>query len=81
MAAKLAKHGIRVEVDESDDRMQKKIRNAQLQKVPFMLIAGDNDLEAGAVSFRYRDGHQENGVSVEDAIARVVEAVQSRAQV
>ncbi len=80
VAARLKKHGIRVEVDESDDRMQKKIRNAQLQKVPFMLIAGDNDLEAGAVSFRYRDGHQENGVSVEDAIARVVEAVQSRAR-
>jgi threonyl-tRNA synthetase len=81
VAAKLKSHGIRVEVDESDDRMQKKIRNAQLQKVPFMLIAGDSDVEAGAVSFRYRDGHQENGVSVEDAIARVVAAVQSRAQV
>ena len=54
--------GIRVEVDDSDDRMQKKIRNAQLQKVPFMMIAGDDDVEAGAVSFRYRDGHQENGV-------------------
>jgi threonyl-tRNA synthetase len=81
VAAKLKAQGIRVEVDESDDRMQKKIRNAQLQKVPFMLIAGDSDLEAGAVSFRYRDGHQENGVSVEDAIARVVEAVHSRVQV
>ena len=55
--------------------MQKKIRNAQLQKVPFMLIAGDDDVEAGAVSFRYRDGHQDNGVPVEDAIARVVDAV------
>ena len=54
--------GLRVEVDDSDDRMQKKIRNAQLQKVPFMVIAGDDDVEAGAVSFRYRDGHQENGV-------------------
>jgi threonyl-tRNA synthetase len=81
VAARLKAQGIRVEVDESDDRMQKKIRNAQLQKVPFMLIAGDNDVEAGAVSFRYRDGHQENGVSVEDAISRVVEAVRSRAQV
>ena len=59
--------GIRVEVDDSDDRMQKKIRNAQLQKVPFMLIAGDNDVEAGAVSFRYRDGDQDNGVPVDDA--------------
>ncbi len=54
--------GLRVEVDDSDDRMQKKIRNAQLQKVPFMVIAGDNDVEAGAVSFRYRDGRQDNGV-------------------
>jgi threonyl-tRNA synthetase len=73
--------GLRVEVDESDDRMQKKIRNAQLQKVPFMMIAGDNDVEAGAVSFRYRDGHQDNGVPVAEAIERVREAVESRAQV
>jgi threonyl-tRNA synthetase len=68
-------------VDDSDDRMQKKIRNAQLQKVPFMVIAGDQDLEAGAVSFRYRDGHQENGVPVDEAIKRVLEAVETRAQV
>jgi threonyl-tRNA synthetase len=73
--------GIRVEVDDSDERMQKKIRNAQLQKVPFMLIAGDNDIEAGAVSFRYRNGEQENGVAVDDAVARIVEAVQTRVQV
>ena len=53
--------------------MQKKIRNAQLQKVPFMVIAGDTDVEAGAVSFRYRDGHQDNGVPVEEAIARVAD--------
>ncbi len=70
--------GLRMEVDESDDRMQKKIRNAQLQKVPFMMIAGDADIEAGAVSFRYRDGHQENGVPVDEAIARVQAAVDSR---
>jgi len=81
VARKLQAAGIRVEVDESDDRMQKKIRNAQLQKVPFMMIAGDDDLEAGAVSFRYRDGRQDNGVSVDDAIARVVAAVESREQV
>ncbi len=61
--------------------MQKKIRNAQLQKVPFMVIAGDQDVEAGAVSFRYRDGHQDNGVPVDEAIARVVEAVSTRVQV
>jgi threonyl-tRNA synthetase len=81
VAARLRAQGIRVEVDESDDRMQKKIRNAQLQKVPFMMIAGDNDVEAGAVSFRYRDGHQDNGVSVDEAIARVSDAVARRVQV
>jgi threonyl-tRNA synthetase len=81
VAARLRAEGIRVEVDESDDRMQKKIRNAQLQKVPFMMIAGDRDLEEGAVSFRYRSGDQDNGVAVQDAIARVVDAVRTRVQV
>ncbi len=81
VAAKLKKAGVRVEIDESDDRMQKKIRNAQLQKVPFMVIAGDSDVEAGAVSFRYRDGRQDNGVPIDEAIARVVAAVDSREQV
>ena len=61
--------------------MQKKIRNAQLQKVPFMLIAGDNDVEGGAVSFRYRNGEQENGVPVDDAVERIVEAIRTRVQV
>ena len=56
-----AAEGIRVEVDASDDRMQKKIRTAQQQKVPFMLIAGDDDVAGGTVSFRYRDGSQRNG--------------------
>nr|WP_236554468.1 threonine--tRNA ligase [Nocardioides sp. AX2bis] len=81
VARQMKARGIRVEVDDSDDRMQKKIRNAQLQKVPFMVIAGDQDVEAGAVSFRYRDGHQDNGVPIEEAIQRVVDAVASRAQV
>jgi threonyl-tRNA synthetase len=81
VARQLTKAGIRVEVDDSDERMQKKIRNAQLQKVPFMMIAGDDDVAAGAVSFRYRDGHQDNGVSVDEAITRVVAAVESREQV
>ncbi len=81
VAAKLGAAGIRVEVDESDDRMQKKIRNAQLQKIPFMLIAGDDDVAGGAVSFRYRSGQQDNGVPLDDAVARVVEAVESRSQV
>jgi threonyl-tRNA synthetase len=73
--------GLRVEIDDSDDRMQKKIRNAQLQKVPFMVIAGDDDMAEHAVSFRYRDGHQENGVGVDEAIQRVVNAVTTKGQV
>ncbi len=73
--------GLRVEIDDSDDRMQKKIRNAQLQKVPFMVIAGDEDVAAHAVSFRYRDGHQENGVPVDEAIQRVLNVVATRGQV
>jgi threonyl-tRNA synthetase len=81
VAMQLRAEGIRVEIDDSDDRMQKKIRNAQLQKVPFMMIAGDRDVEEGAVSFRYRSGEQENGVALEDAIARVVDAVRRRVQV
>ncbi|GAA1990448.1 threonine--tRNA ligase [Kitasatospora viridis] len=81
VAAELKKHGIRVEVDASDDRMQKKIRNAQKSKVPFMLIAGNDDVEAGAVSFRYRSGEQKNGVSVADAVAEIVDAVERRIQV
>jgi threonyl-tRNA synthetase len=79
VAAQLREHGIRVEVDSSDDRMQKKIRTAQRAKVPFMLLAGDADVAAGAVSFRYRDGSQKNGVPVGQAVADVVEAVSSRA--
>ncbi|HSV39262.1 MAG TPA: threonine--tRNA ligase [Nocardioidaceae bacterium] len=81
VAAKLRAQGVRVEVDESDDRMQKKIRNAQLQKIPFMVIAGDDDVEGGAVSFRYRSGQQDNGVPIDEAVARVVEAVETRVQV
>jgi len=73
--------GLRVEVDDSDDRMQKKIRNAQMQKVPFMVIAGDDDVAAHAVSFRYRDGHQENGVPVDEAIQRVLNVVATKGQV
>ncbi len=81
VAASLREQGIRVEVDDSDDRMQKKIRTAQRQKVPFMLIAGDDDVAAGAVSFRFRDGSQKNGVPVADAIAEIVTAVRDRVQV
>jgi threonyl-tRNA synthetase len=81
VALRMRGRGLRVEVDDSDDRMQKKIRNAQLQKVPFMVIAGDDDVAAGAVSFRYRDGHQDNGVPIDEAIQRVADAVASRTQV
>jgi threonyl-tRNA synthetase len=71
--------GIRIEVDASDDRMQKKIRSAQKQKVPFMLIAGATDAEAGAVSFRYRDGSQRNGIPVAQAVAEIQDTVNRRA--
>ncbi|WP_405909662.1 threonine--tRNA ligase [Streptomyces sp. NBC_00828] len=80
-AKKAKAAGLRVEVDGSSDRMQKKIRNAQKQKVPFMVIAGDEDMTAGAVSFRYRDGSQENGIPVDEAIAKIVKVVEERAQV
>ncbi|WP_181613806.1 threonine--tRNA ligase [Nonomuraea soli] len=81
VAKKLKAHGIRVEVDSSDDRMQKKIRNAQKQKVPFMLLAGDDDIAAGAVSFRFRSGEQKNGVPVDEAVAEIIDAVERRVQV
>jgi threonyl-tRNA synthetase len=73
--------GIRAELDASDDRMQKKVRNAQMQKIPYMLIAGEEDQKAGAVSFRYRNGEQKNGVVLADAISEILAAVGSRAQV
>jgi threonyl-tRNA synthetase len=81
VAARLRQRGIRVEVDSGDDRMQKKIRTAQRQKVPFMLLAGDEDVAAGAVSFRYRNGEQNNGVPVADAIEQIAAAVDQRVQV
>ncbi|MEW1869390.1 MULTISPECIES: threonine--tRNA ligase [Streptomyces] len=75
------RQGLRVEVDSSSDRMQKKIRNAQKQKVPFMVIAGDEDMTNGAVSFRYRDGSQENGIPLDEAIAKIAKVVEERTQV
>ena len=81
VASRLREHGIRVEVDDADDRMQKKIRTAQKSKVPYMLIAGDDDMAAGAVSFRYRDGSQRNGVTIDDAVAEILGAVRERRQV
>ena len=79
--AELRKHGVRAEVDHSDDRMQKKIRTHTKQKVPFMLIAGAEDREQGAVSFRFRDGSQDNGVPVATAVDRILTAIRDRAQV
>ncbi|MEV7226096.1 threonine--tRNA ligase [Polymorphospora sp. NPDC051019] len=76
--AALRAEGIRAEVDSSTDRMQKKIRTAQQQKIPFMAIAGDDDVAGGTVSFRYRDGSQRNGVPLAEAVAHVVEVVRSR---
>ena len=81
VAARLRAAGVRVEVDASDERMQKKIRTAQKAKVPFMLLAGDDDVAKGAVSFRYRSGEQNNGVDVDAAVAEVVDAVGRRIQV
>jgi threonyl-tRNA synthetase len=81
VVAKLRARGIRAEVDAGDERMQKKIRTAQRQKVPYMLLAGDDDIAAGAVSFRYRSGEQRNGVPVDEAVAEIVAAVEQRTQV
>ncbi|GAA0425448.1 threonine--tRNA ligase [Streptomyces luteireticuli] len=80
-AAEARTKGLRVEVDSSSDRMQKKIRNHQKAKVPFMIIVGDDDMNAGTVSFRYRDGSQENGIARDEAIAKLVDVVERRAQV
>lgn len=81
IAQKLKAHGIRVEIDDSTDRFPKKIRNASKSKVPYTLIAGGEDRDAEAVSFRFRDGSQENGVPVEQAVERIVEAIRTKAQV
>ncbi|MDP1850826.1 MAG: threonine--tRNA ligase [Candidatus Planktophila sp.] len=77
----MGKAGIRTELDNSDDRMQKKVRNAQLQKIPFMVIAGEEDQAAGAVSFRYRNGEQKNGIPIADAIAEIKKIIDDRTQV
>lgn len=78
VAQKLRAEGIRVEVDYGTDRFPKKIRNASKEKAPFILIAGGEDAENGAVSFRFRDGSQENGVKIDDAVARIVEHIRGR---
>jgi len=79
--SQMRKAGLRVELDASDDRMQKKVRNAQMSKIPFMVIAGEEDQNAGAVSFRYRNGEQKNGIPVVEAIAEIKKIVSDRTQV
>ncbi len=81
VAEKLRARGLRVEVDASDERMQKKIRTAQKQKVPYMVLAGDADVAKEAVSFRYRGGEQRSGIPVDDAVAEIAAAVEGRVQV
>jgi threonyl-tRNA synthetase len=81
VVGQLRKAGVRAQVDHGDDRFPKKIRTHTKSKVPFQLIAGEEDRAAGAVSFRYRDGSQENGVPVADAIAKILEAIETKAQV
>ncbi|MEY4397563.1 MAG: threonine--tRNA ligase [Actinomycetota bacterium] len=81
IADQLRSRGVRITVDDSDDRMQKKIRNHTKDRVPFMLIAGEDDRAAGAVSFRFRDGSQENGIPVADAVARIISAIDNKEQV
>jgi threonyl-tRNA synthetase len=81
VVAELKRAGIRAEIDASDDRMQKKIRNAQMQKIPYMIIAGEEDQAAKAVSFRYRNGDQKNQIPIADAIAEIKKCVQERRQI
>jgi threonyl-tRNA synthetase len=73
--------GIRAEMDSSADRMQKKIRNAQLEKIPFMMIIGEEDQSNGTVSFRYRNGDQKNGIAIESAINEVLENIKNKTQI
>ncbi|MFM1953778.1 MAG: hypothetical protein RL187_987, partial [Actinomycetota bacterium] len=78
---RLKAEGIRAELDDSDDRMQKKIRNHTKAKVPFVLIAGEDDRSSQAVSFRFRDGSQRNGVPLDEALDLIRHAIESRSHV
>ena len=78
---RLKRRGVRVELDDSDDRFPKKIRNASKSKVPYVLIAGEDDRAADAVSFRFRDGSQRNGVPIDEAIEEIVAAIEAHVQV
>ncbi|MEV1295146.1 threonine--tRNA ligase [Pseudonocardia sp. NPDC049635] len=81
IATRLRRKGIRIDVDAGDDRMQKKIRTHTMAKVPFLLLAGARDVESGAVSFRFRDGSQHNGVPVDEAVERIAAWIASRSNV
>ena len=81
LVKKFKKAGIRADIDTSDDRMQKKIRNAQLEKIPYMMIVGEDDQKAGTVSFRYRNGDQKNGINVDQAIEEILLAIKNRTQI
>ena len=72
---------MRAQLDDSDDRMPKKIRVAQSEKIPYMMIAGGEDVEAGAVSFRFRDGTQRNSIPIDQAIEEIVASIKGRVQV
>ncbi|WP_437585133.1 threonine--tRNA ligase [Paramicrobacterium sp. CJ85] len=81
VAQRLRSRGVRVEIDHSDDRMQKKIRTHTKQKVPFLLIAGEEDRSKGSVSFRFRDGSQLNGIPIDDAVEKIVASIESHEHV
>ncbi len=81
IVTQMRSEGIRAEIDLSDDRMQKKVRNAQVEKIPFMLIAGEEDQKNRAVSFRFRDGSQKNGVPISEAIDEILQTIKERKQV
>jgi threonyl-tRNA synthetase len=76
VAARLRAAGVRVAVDTADERMQKKVAKARNQRIPFMLLAGDRDVESGAVSLRTRDGEEQHGVAVDEAVAQILGAVE-----
>jgi len=78
VVTRMKQAGIRAELDASDDRMQKKIRNHTMQKVPYIVIAGEDDRAQNAVSFRFRNGEQENGIPIDTAIARITGMISSR---
>jgi threonyl-tRNA synthetase len=80
IAKRLRGSGVRVELDDTDERMQKKIVKAQHDKVPYMLIAGDKDISAGAVSFRYRSGQERRGVPVDEALSEILDTIATRSQ-